>query len=251
MRLDWTTLILQTVNVLVLLWLLRRFLFRPVAAIIAERKEAAEKLLAEAATARQQAQASAQQAAEEGKALAADSGRILAEAHATAETERAALLRRSADEAVKAQDAAQVNLEQQRGQMRRELEVEARQLAVTIASRLLHRVPAEALTAALLQSLDAWLATLSPDELNALAEAGEALEFVSAAPLDTATRAACTEMLRRRFGDLPAPRFAIDPSLIAGIELRGSHARLHNNWRADLDRIAEELRQDDQHLVMA
>lgn len=144
-----------------------------------------------------------------------------------------------------------MTLEQQRGQMRRELEAEARQLAVTIALRLLHRVPAAALNSALLQSLDAWLTTLSPDGLNTLAGPGEALEFVSATPLEPTTRAACIEMLRKWFGDLPAPRFIVDPSLIAGIELRGSHARLHNNWRADLDRIAEELRKDDQHLVLA
>ena len=49
MRIDWSTLALQTVNVLVLVWLLARFLFRPVMAIIAERRIAAEKLLADAA----------------------------------------------------------------------------------------------------------------------------------------------------------------------------------------------------------
>ncbi len=52
MHFDWSTLSLQTINILVLLWLLRRFLFRPVVAIIAERKGAAEKLLADAAAAR-------------------------------------------------------------------------------------------------------------------------------------------------------------------------------------------------------
>jgi F-type H+-transporting ATPase subunit b len=251
MHLDWSTLILQTINVLVLLWLLRRFLFRPVAAIIAERRDAAEKLLAEAATARQEAQAGAEQAALHEKALAADSDRILAEARATAAKERAELLQRSKDEAAQARDAAQVTLEQQRDAMRRELEVEARHLAVTIAARLLDRVPPEALNSALLQSLDAWLTTLLPSELNSLAGPGEALEVVTAAALDPATQATCADMLRKRFGDLPAPRFGIDPSLIAGIELRGSHARLQNNWRADLDRIAEELGQDDKHLVMA
>ena len=142
-------------------------------------------------------------------------------------------------------------MEQQRGEMRRELEVEARHLAVTIAARLLDRIPAPALNSALLQSLDAWLTTLSPNELNSLAGSGEALEVVTAAALDPAAQATCTDMLRKRFGDLPAPRFVTDPSLIAGIELRGSHARLHNNWRADLDRIAEELGQDDKHLAMA
>ena len=49
MRIDWTTLALQTINVLVLVWLLARFLFRPVMTIIAERRAAAEKLLADAA----------------------------------------------------------------------------------------------------------------------------------------------------------------------------------------------------------
>ncbi len=43
MHFDWSTLILQTIDVLVLLWLLRRFLFRPVVAIIEERRNAAEK----------------------------------------------------------------------------------------------------------------------------------------------------------------------------------------------------------------
>ena len=38
MRIDLWTLGLQAINALVLIWLLARFLFRPIAAIIAERK---------------------------------------------------------------------------------------------------------------------------------------------------------------------------------------------------------------------
>ena len=41
MRIDWWTLGLQTFNVLVLVLILSRFLFRPVAAIIEERRVAA------------------------------------------------------------------------------------------------------------------------------------------------------------------------------------------------------------------
>ena len=59
MRIDWTTLALQTINVLVLVWLLARFLFRPVTTIIAERRAAAEKLLADAAAQRAHAQTDA------------------------------------------------------------------------------------------------------------------------------------------------------------------------------------------------
>jgi len=135
--------------------------------------------------------------------------------------------------------------------MRRELEAEAQRLALTIASRLLGRVPAPALSVALLQSLDTWLAELPADELRAVAHPGDAVEVVTAAPLDAASQAACTEMLGRRLGKGIELRFATDPSLIAGVELRSGHARLHNNWRADLDRLGQELSRDDEQLAVA
>jgi F-type H+-transporting ATPase subunit b len=251
MHFDWSTLALQTVNVLVLLWLLRRFLFRPIVDIVAARKNAAEKLLAEAAAARERAQAEAEQVTRHEKELAATGERILADARAAAETERAALLTHAKNETVQARDAAVATLEQERRQMRRELAAEARRLAVTIASRLLGRVPAAAVNAALLQSLETWLAKLMPDEVRALAEPGEVLEVATATPLDAPAQAACAEMLARRLARTPALRFDTDPSLIAGVELRGTHARLRNNWRADLDRIAQELSRDDEPLTVA
>ena len=56
MPIDWWTLALQTVNVLILVWLLARFFCRPVAAmIVAKRQEQASKLLADAVAARQEA----------------------------------------------------------------------------------------------------------------------------------------------------------------------------------------------------
>jgi F-type H+-transporting ATPase subunit b len=245
MHFDWSTLILQTVNVLVLLWLLRRFLFRPVMAIIAQRQATAEKLLADAAAAREQAQAQVAQTTQHQQALTADSDRILAATRAAAETERTNLLKQAEDEAAKMRDAARAALEQQRGQMRRELEVEAGHLAVTIASRLLGRVPAQAMNAALLGTLDA----LRPDEWRTLAAPGDVLEIVTAGALDAATRDACADKVRQNLGC--TVRFEIDPSLIAGVEWRGPHARLHNSWRADLDRIAEELSRDGTHVAMA
>ena len=67
MHIDWWTLALQTVNVLVLIWILARFFFRPVVNIVAKRQEEASKLLADAAAARQQA-ADARAEAEQARA---------------------------------------------------------------------------------------------------------------------------------------------------------------------------------------
>jgi F-type H+-transporting ATPase subunit b len=251
MRFDWSTLVLQTVNVLFLLWLLRKFLFRPVFDIIATRRSAAEQMLEEAAAARKEAEVKAEEVAHQQAKLAAESDRILTEARASAGVERQHLLALAKDQAEQAREAAHAALERERGQMRRGLEKDARHLAVTIAARLLGRVPTGAVNMALLQSLGTWLADLPPDKLRALTQPEDALEVVTATPLDAAAQAGCTTMLAKRLGNNPTLSFATDPSLIAGVELRSSHARLSNNWRTDLDRIAQELSQDDEPRAMA
>ena len=42
MTIDWWTLGIQTVNVIILIWLLGRFFWRPVAAMIEQRRAAAQ-----------------------------------------------------------------------------------------------------------------------------------------------------------------------------------------------------------------
>lgn len=251
MRFDWSTLVLQTVNVLVLLWLLRRYLFRPVVEIIAARKDTTDKLLAEAAAERERALEGAEEVMRREKNLIAKGNRVLADARVEAESERAGILAQAKNEAVQARDAALASLAEERRQMRRELEAEARRLAIAIASRLLGRISADVVNLALLQSLEEQLAALTPDELRALAQPGATLEVVTAAALDAKNQAAWAEMLGRRLQRASALRFMIDPSLIAGVELRGLHARLRNSWQADLERIAQELSRDDERFAMA
>jgi hypothetical protein len=67
--------------------------------------------------------------------------------------------------------AALANLQRERDEMRSGLETGARQLALTIAARLLGRVPADATTAALLQSLESRLAAVTEEERRTLAGA--------------------------------------------------------------------------------
>ena len=48
MELNWTTVILEIINFLVLVWILKRFLYRPVLQVIEERRARIEATLAEA-----------------------------------------------------------------------------------------------------------------------------------------------------------------------------------------------------------
>ncbi len=237
MHIDLWTLALQTINVLVLVWLLAHFLFRPVAAIIAERRAAADKLLADAAAKLQQATDEAAAVAHQRDGLTGEGQHILAEARATAEAERATLLQHASDAAARLQADAQQAIRRDEGAMREALEREANDLALTIATRLLQRVPARALNRAFLENLADTLATY-PARGSLI---GTTIELRSAVPLDTAAQDDCRDVLARALGAAPELGFRTDPTLIAGIELAAPHALIRNSWRADLDRITHAL----------
>ncbi len=98
MRIDWTTLALQTVNAIVLVWLLARFLFRPVASIIVQRQKTAQALVADASAAKLAAEALLETNRQEGtKRLADAHADALKAVYAEASAEKATLLAAARD----------------------------------------------------------------------------------------------------------------------------------------------------------
>lgn len=249
MRIDWSTLALQTVNVLVLVWLLARFLFRPVMAIIAERRIAAEKLLADAATTRTLAEAYQAEAKHRLEGVATDAEHMLTEARALAETERVRLSQQAADAATRAQIEAKAAIENDRVTMEHTLRQQACDLAIVIAQRLLRRLPVKTATAALLESLTSVMQDLRDQPRRYVAAAEGPLDIVTAVPLDDAQQTACRDMMSQALGRTSTLVFRTDPALIAGVELHTSGILVRNSWQADLERIAGELRRDEQHVA--
>jgi hypothetical protein len=93
MTLDWWGLGLQAVNVLILVWLLSRVFWRPVAGAIARRQEAAQVMLDEGQRVQAKAEAALAEVAEVRAGIAAERDTILAEAKAAADTIAKAALR--------------------------------------------------------------------------------------------------------------------------------------------------------------
>ena len=114
MNFSWWTFALQAVNFLILIWLLRRFLFKPVTAIVARRKEEIARGMTEVSAEKQKAlnmqrdlqaqragiEAERQKAIEEQRAQLADERKkMIDEARAEAEKIRTRRLRGSAKNA--------------------------------------------------------------------------------------------------------------------------------------------------------
>lgn len=247
MHFDLQTLALQTVNVLVLVWLLARFLFRPVARIIAERRAAADALLAKAEAERVKVAADAASLEQQRQALLGDGEHIIAAARASAEGEREAIMRQADGSASKLREEAEQAIAHERQAMREVLEQEAADLALTIAERLLTRLPPQVVSRAFLTSLDEVLGA-HPARASL---AGSSVEVRSAAPLDTEAQADCREILARLIGNIQSLSFRTDPALIAGVELASRDIVVRNSWRADLERLTSTLHEDAGHDVAA
>ena len=247
MHIDWWTLALQTVNVLVLIWLLTRFFFRPVVDMVAKRQEEANKLLADAAAARREA-ADARADADRARAeIDAERERLIAEARKSASIEKANLLAQSSQEIAKLHGEAEAAIARDRTAAEQAVMARASELAVEIAQRLLGRFASKVALSACLEELCRALRALSSDERKSFISetaADRSIAIVTAAPLSEEDMARVRDVLKAAFSaELPF-EFRADPTLIAGIELHSRNAILCNSWRADLDRFRTELSRD-------
>ncbi|WP_334174136.1 hypothetical protein [Pseudoxanthobacter sp.] len=252
MQIDWWTLALQAINALVLIWLLGRFLFRPLAAIVAARQAAATADLNAAAAARTAAEAGLAEARAAGAATQAARADVLKQAGAEAERARAAILAAARQEADRLAAAAAADRVAARAGETRRFSAAARALAVDIATRLVARLPAEAQVSGFIDGLAGAVAALPvrsrEDLTTALLSTDPAAQprLVAPRPLTEAERAAVAARLAAVAGAAVQFRSETDPSLLAGLELVTPHIAVRNTLKADLAAISDSLAgQDD------
>lgn len=241
MQIDWWTLGLQTINLLVLVWILGRFLFRPIADIIARRQTDADRLLDDANALREQAKA-AEHAAERSAAEAAATRRELLETatdEASREKERLFAAARKDAQDLREQAKAEIERMQQAETARNDVRASA--LAVDIASRLFERLPDDARIAGFVDGLADALRDLPQAARDEFGAGGSAVSIKVARSLSESEEQSVREALSGVLGREVALAITVDPSLIAGIEIETAHASVRNSLRADLDRIAAEI----------
>jgi F-type H+-transporting ATPase subunit b len=228
MHIDWFTFGAQAVNFLVLVWLLKRFLYRPVLKAIEAREQRIAAQLRDAEASRQAGEAEQARLKAEREAFAAERDALMARAVEEVKLERARLL-----------DAARSDADAFRARLRETLAGERRQLADMLARRTRHEVLAIArqalselagveLEARIVEVFTQQLDSLAPETLALLAPAPHEREPVawvrSAFELPAAQRAALEQAVRRTLGGRLTVRFEAADGLLGGVELSsGGH----------------------------
>jgi F-type H+-transporting ATPase subunit b len=244
MRIDWWTLALQTINALVLIWLLAHFLFRPVAGIIADRQKVARALIADAEAAKLAAVQERDAAARETQQLLAERGEALKAVAVEAAAQRQALLRAAQGDADAVRAAAASQVASARIDQDKLAAERACLLAVDIAARLLDRLPGNARVNGFIDGIAAGVAQLPEPARAALGADGAAPVLAAPRALSPQEQERCRTMLTTCLKRDVSVNFEVDPQLIAGLELRSPHALVRNSFGAELARIKEALLHD-------
>jgi F-type H+-transporting ATPase subunit b len=235
---DWTTFALEALNFLVLVWLLKRFFYSPVLAVIEARRAATAKTIADAEAVRREAEALKSEY--QTHLAEVDTERAAAKARTNEDiaAERARRLTTMEAEITEERRRREAMEARERSELELALERKAMAIAARFATRLLERLAGPELEAKLADLALSELDAEQPDKLEALRtalrEPGGSIKVVSAYPLDDARRAAFTRTLSALAGRELVPRFAEDAVLKAGVCIMAGSWVLMANLRDEL-----------------
>jgi len=238
MTINWWTLGIQTVNVVILVWLLQRFFWRPVAAMIAQRRDVVRKTIADADAGRAKATAELAEIDHTRAGFTVEREKLLADAKVEADLAHAASLSDAGRQCDALVAAAKAGIATESADTEKMWRDRAASLAIDIAGKLAKRLDGPAVQAAFLEWLVAAIRSLPAAERAAV---GGPLEATTATALDPSEQQRCVALIGQALGAERPISFTVDPALIAGLELRGEHFSVGNSWRADLARIRADI----------
>ena len=140
MNFSWWTFALQAANFLILVWLLQRFLFKPVKAIVARRKEEISRVLTEASAEKESAERLKQEIEAKRSQIVAERQKMIDEARAQLSAERQKIIEEARSEAEKIRDQALKRLDEERAAASNELFERTVAMATNLAERLLREL---------------------------------------------------------------------------------------------------------------
>jgi F-type H+-transporting ATPase subunit b len=243
MQLNWSTFILESINFVVLVWLLKRLLYTPVLNAIDARKKAVEKMLAEGERARSEGlelkkgYESRLQAWEKEK-----EARQLQFEHDIEEQKGRALA--ALDQALEKERQRQKALEERRmADLAKKHEEEALALGARFSSRLLSRVAGPELENKIVDLFLADIMALPDGKRHELenvfrnhAEPGAQIK--TAYSLGESQQKALASALAGLLGQTVSCRFSQDPTLLAGVYAALGPVVFRANLRDELDAFA-------------
>jgi F-type H+-transporting ATPase subunit b len=222
-QIDWLTVAAQIVNFLVLVWLLQRFLYRPIASAMRRREERIERRLAEAAAVREAAEDAAEELKRKEARLEARRAEIL---DAAREEARALEARLEADlraEMEERRETWHAHLAEERAAFVASLRRQAGQRILEITERILAEYAGADVTDRVVATFTDRLRALEPEMRAKMSEAaahgGEPAVVHTGAAIGSAARGRITRAIHEILSADVEVEYREDPDMVLGIRL--------------------------------
>jgi F-type H+-transporting ATPase subunit b len=238
-ELSWTTFILEAVNFLVLVWVLKRLFYAPVKRAISRRRAAVQKTLQDAKSARSEADNLRSKYEGRLREWEEEKERQREEFRKELNEERIKQLKLIETAVAKEREKAEAQEEKKAAERRAELEREAMKQALEFTSRLFKDLASPELEGKIVDLVTKRISSAHEEDLlipkSWSGDHRAAVQVRSAYPLGVPQRDALSAALKSRFGTELPIAFDVDQELLAGLEIAVGSFVLRANLRDELE----------------
>lgn len=241
MQVDWITVSAQIVNFLILVWLLKRFLYQPVIRAMDGRERRIIQRLEDARASREEADRQAARYREQREALELQRTRILDQAREEAASEKRQML-----------EAARSEVQELRGQWRRQVDQErtefleglrgrAAEAVWTAARKALSELADTRLEAQIVEVFIARLESLEAGQREALASGSGAIRILSALELEPPVRRRLTRAVHDCIAEDVEVTYGVSGDLLCGLRLDSEEQQMSWNLADYMDELKTQI----------
>lgn len=233
MQIDWLTVIAQIVNFLILVWLLKRFLYQPVISAMDRREQRINDRLQQAELREQQAVETVQDYENRITAIAQDGETLMAKAREKAEAERQQLLTEARNEAAEKRSHWQHQVSEEKQRFLNSLKHQAAESIQAIARQALADLADADLEEQIIQAFILQLQLLAAESRDDIASTATAtppqpVRLTTSFKLNPPERNRLTRAIHEHIGEGIEVVYGESPELLCGIELTVSGH--HLSW---------------------
>lgn len=246
MLIDWFTVIAQIINFLILVFLLKRFLYRPILRAIDKREKRIADELAQAAKAKQDAETLGEEYRQKNEDFDRQKVERTLKMKDEIEQERQRLLEEAKEQAETLQARQETLMQREAREFEQSFRKKMAETVVSASGKALKDLSGEDLEERMIDVFLDRLSRLDGQELDKMASAGsgEPIVVSSSSQLAQARRQQIRDMLSERFSSHAPIRFETDDDLVCGLAVAWGSYRIAwnlNDYLASLEKSLEPL----------
>ena len=242
MKFDFWTLLFQIINFAVLLFILKRVLYKPVKEIIEKRRNIIEKNISEAEKIKEEAMEIHSQNQQQMEKLKELKRELTDKMKEEVEAEKGVILADAEQEAQKLIEKKQVLFDTEKRRLETELKSQALEIVETFCARLLRDISNEDLHRALFTKFKAEIPRLTEDIKNAYGDNEIKIELLSAYPLSEADMKEIENEFATRLNKKVSLEAVLDADLIGGLKIRALDKVYDASLKGQIQAFRDRLR---------